>query len=672
MKNFKLQSLLAIILSVTTLCTACKKPQESSGPSPDTIPFPSIETDKKEDSPYEDTGKYIVKDGATEYKIVVDKDASARTSIAANELQYFFEEATGIILPIVDDEGLTYDEQGKYFSIGENNLSVGEGSANLTIDKTLLKNSGLRVETKGNTVFLYGGSDQGSIYAVYDFLKDAFGYEFYYEDVYEIDKNVTELPLRKYDITNVPDFDYRTAHTGKFKANTTLAYRYYETATADTDMLIHGTTSQSGDGQLLRYYIPLGDNAAYTPFFEAYPELAEYEEYTEKWKGINLVNGTTPQVCFNAQGDEESYSKLVECLAKILEDSLIKDTNEDHKKFIFGGSDDTNHCGCDACKKTIEDYGSVSASLIKLCNDVKQAVDEWLALSENECYYIDGWSIEPLVYHGYKEPPIKNGEATITCVDGVKPYYAPIGYDWTREFSDADNAIYREYLDGWDKVAGDNDITCWYYGTNFNHYLMPFNCYESIQTHLQATAKVGCSAMMIEVQDNSQGKTTGFDMMKNWLLAKMMWDTDCDMSALVEQWCDAVYGDASSIMADLFSEVRINMSDMAKDFKGTGVIYLDPRREEYYSQSLLERWINKVDEAYAVLENTKATAAQKEMVIAEKVSYLWLMIEIYGDKLPSGVALEYKNEFFRCASEVGMTNYSQHDLINNLKSSYLG
>ncbi len=667
MKKFKFKSIFAIMMSAAMLCSACGSTEESNKLTADTIPFPSVETEKKEESKYETTGKYIVQNGKTDYKIVVQKDASALISVAASELQYFFEEATGIILPIIDDEGLTYGEQGKYLSIGENNLSVGDGSANLTIDKTVLKNSGLRVQTKGETVFMYGGSDQGSLYAVYDFLKDAFHYEFYYEDVYELDENVTELPLRKYDITNVPDFDFRAAHTGKFKANDMLAYRYYENANASTDMLIHGTIGQSGDGQLLRYYIPIVENSTYTPFFEAYPELAKYKPYTGKWQS---VGSGSPQVCFNAQGDAESYEKLVECLAEILEDSLIKDTDKNHKRFVFGGSDDTNYCTCKTCKEKKEEYGSDAGSFIKLCNDVKVKVDAWLQEDGNEGYYREGWSLEPLVYHGYKVPPIKNGKATITCVEGVKPYYAPIGYDWTREYDDPANALYKEYLDGWGKVAGDNQITCWYYGTNFNHYLMPFNGYESVQTHLQATAKVGCSKMMIEIQDNSQGKTTGFDMLKNWLYSKMMWDADCDITALIDSWHKAVYGDASSIMSDLFTEVRINMYEMAKN--GYGGIYLNPKSDKYYSQSLLERWINKVDEAYAVLENTNATDAQKEMVVAEKVSYLWLMIEIYGDNLPSGVSLAYKNEFFRCASYAGISNYSQHDLINNLKSSYLG
>ena len=54
-------------------------------------------------------------------------------------------------------------------------------------------------------MYIVGGSDNGVLYGVYDFLKVNFGYEQYYKDCFDIDTGVTDLPLKNYNITDIPD-----------------------------------------------------------------------------------------------------------------------------------------------------------------------------------------------------------------------------------------------------------------------------------------------------------------------------------------------------------------------------------------------------------------------------------------------------------------------------------
>ena len=69
------------------------------------------------------TEKDFVKDGKTDYKILVSPSASTLVANAVTEFRYFFEEATGIKLDVVYDNGnMTHTSAQKYISIGETQL----------------------------------------------------------------------------------------------------------------------------------------------------------------------------------------------------------------------------------------------------------------------------------------------------------------------------------------------------------------------------------------------------------------------------------------------------------------------------------------------------------------------------------------------------------------------
>ena len=111
-------------------------------------------------------GEYLVRDGKTEYKIVYPAAATDNENLAVSELQTYFEAATGIVLSTVPDTGLTYAADAKYISVGAATVLDG---AEIEFDETLLKQTGVRVVTKGNTIFLAGAHDYGTLYAAYEF-----------------------------------------------------------------------------------------------------------------------------------------------------------------------------------------------------------------------------------------------------------------------------------------------------------------------------------------------------------------------------------------------------------------------------------------------------------------------------------------------------------------------
>ena len=638
----KIKSLIALLLcSVSVFATACGKSNNEGSGNDTSTP----ETQSKQPLG-EDTGEYILQGGSTDYKIVIDGTPTENIQFASNELQYFFKDATGVTIPIVSADGLSYTDTVKYICVGDNEFLE---SAGIEIDKATLKLSGLRIVTKGNSIFLFGGSDYGSIYSVYAWLNDVVNYEFYYDNIWEIDKEVKDIPLRDYDYTSIPDFDIRTPQTGTFK-NKTLASRYNLMRLTDTDILLHGAVSQSSDGQIRKYYLP----------DEEYNIPANADWYSGD------------QICFTAHGNPASYEALVDAMVEVMCDSLQEDLTG--FRFILGGADNSTSCTCPTCTEATNYYGSNAGAFIKFSNDIRVKLDAWLATEEGAPYNRDYLTIEPLVYLNYDSPPVKTDErgnkyATIQCVPGVKPFYAPLPMDWTTSIYDPKNDLYFQKTQEWGLVS--EALSCWYYGTNFDYYLMPFNTFETMQEMLQLTKSIGGDMMMIQGQGNTRGMTSGWAMMKFWLYSKMMWDVDCDMESLIDDWCRVVYADASNIMSDFFDEVRINMYAMnQKGYDGKRIIYRDPRKPEYFSKALLLRWINTCDEALALLQHRNVDETRQAMICAEKAGCLWLLVEIYGDSGPKEEKLMYVDEFFEMCTIAKISNWNHHEGVGKLKETY--
>ncbi|MGN1052081.1 MAG: hypothetical protein ACI4SH_01665, partial [Candidatus Scatosoma sp.] len=156
-----------------------------------------------------ETSEYLVKNGKTEYVLVADSAASGVERTAIDEFKTLFKQATGINIPEKNASGLVHSADAKYISIGENDLFE---SADIELDKHTLTDEGVRIVTKEKSVYILGGGQYGTLYAVYDFMQITFHYEQYYLDCMEIDSGVTEQKLLNYDVTDIPDIRKRSTN----------------------------------------------------------------------------------------------------------------------------------------------------------------------------------------------------------------------------------------------------------------------------------------------------------------------------------------------------------------------------------------------------------------------------------------------------------------------------
>ncbi|MFM8290766.1 MAG: DUF4838 domain-containing protein [Planctomycetia bacterium] len=111
----------------------------------------------------------LAEEGRSDYTIVVAKDAAAPVRFAAEELQKYLRQITGVRLPIVPD------------GTGDAALCVGE-SASLAAEFDRLRadlrprgDDGYLMRSRGKRIMLVGNSPRATLYAVYHFLEKHLG-----------------------------------------------------------------------------------------------------------------------------------------------------------------------------------------------------------------------------------------------------------------------------------------------------------------------------------------------------------------------------------------------------------------------------------------------------------------------------------------------------------------
>lgn len=163
-----LMLLMVVDVMVSASGSQEESPQETSDYAIETL---NITSD------YVDSQAAIVQ-GIEAYSILLPDQASEELEFAASELNYFLAEITGITLPIIY-ESTAADILDKWISIG--NTTIFEASG-YSLDG--LKDDSSVVKSYKNSILLYGGSERGATYAVYNLLEYWFSLKIYTPDCY--------------------------------------------------------------------------------------------------------------------------------------------------------------------------------------------------------------------------------------------------------------------------------------------------------------------------------------------------------------------------------------------------------------------------------------------------------------------------------------------------------
>ena len=268
-----------------------------------------------------ETDKYIIKNGYTDYKILIPKGMAENDYIASavSDLKVMFSEAANIDLDVIEDGQQA--SNGKYLVVHSTSLCSAES---IGATREALGRGGFRIVTKGDNVIMCGATPESSMYAAYEFLHQALGFDLLYTDYYVLDKNVKNLKLMNYDVTDIPDFEYRIQSTGWIRYNDQNRKRMKWTNDSD-------------------WIIPVNGNNWHNTFDYLPPET--YKASNSEW----YSEPRGDQLCYTAHGDEESRAEMIDIISAKVIELFSMETYKDYNHISISIQDNQNCCICDTC-----------------------------------------------------------------------------------------------------------------------------------------------------------------------------------------------------------------------------------------------------------------------------------------------------------------------------------
>jgi len=626
LKN-KMKKILATVLAsfLTLSVVGC-------GGEKNSVPEESTKIRGMHERTVSETDVMLAKDAKTDYVIVIgENETNDAVLFAVDELKQNFFRATGAILEIKYDSEIAYQNDTKVLSIGETSLLQ---TAGVTFDKAELGPSGYVVQTKGNSVFMVGATGNGSLYAVYGWLREQFEYEYYSIGEVYIQKDLAEEKLLNVTLKDKPDFTYRLTNFGEAWFDETVARR------AQVD---------ASNSLWVNF-----DGVEYHTSFNIVPPEMYFEEHR------NWYSRTGHQLCFPQDPGglaDVVAARMIEGFKEFPDRNIATFTQQDHNSW----------CDCDLCRASLEKYGTNSAVYVQFVNRVAEQIEAWV---QAECPERD-ILIAMFAYQQTEDAPVKETKKgyepiddSVRLRDNVALFYCPIYANYYYTFNDKENVKEATTLNKWNALS--KNLFVWMYGANFRIYMAPYNNFSSMQENYRFLYDRGAKYLFDQQQFN-QVSGTGWYKLRAYLSNKLQWQIDQDQTKLINDFFDNYYKDASAVMKRLFDEENTWFAYLAEHHGYTGNVSYTLStlvKEEFWPQGLLEGWLALIDEAYAAIAPLKVSNPSlydtlKDRITLESLTFRYMQLELYDVFYSENDVQRMKQSLKDDCTSLGVRQYSE-------------
>ncbi len=581
LKNL-LQKTVAGMLVVSSVVgfAACTPPREEEKDDDNTVLFPDTETKPEAPKFTVVEGKYFVENGVSDYVIVYAPESRCipnNTVTPDGELITFFAEATGVTLTAYAD-GETVPEGKKIISIGETSYAE---AANITGAK--MSSESFRIVSDDSNVYIVG-EGYGVLWGVYELLECLFGYTFYKENVWYIDRGVRTLNFIDIDNTVVPNIAYSPA--------------YHSTALFGNNVTAYRLRHHSERTLMVEYYhnaLLILDPAVYG---------ADH---------ANWYSTGNDQLCYNARGNADELAAMTETVAQYFAKLLRENTAVSYASFSM--MDTHSWCACEACIESETKYQSKSAAMLILSQNI--------ALRINEILHDEGDTrdikILTMIYNAAEDVPVSvNEKGEYQLIDSsldfsnVIPLWAVMSMkSHEKAWTDPENAAAFEMLKKIDACF--DEFWVWDYCVNFRDYLIPINVFNNIEEDFKILKQFNISLYLYQGDHTAQNAST-FGSLRTYLLSEYMMNPNQDIDVLTEKYFENVYGAGADAMKEIYDRYRIlaayNSEDHGDVLAWDESIYSSTMLSaEYFPRGVLRDWLALLDDAYEAIEAKKSENA---------------------------------------------------------------
>ncbi len=436
------------------------------------------------------------------YTIVVSATASPSERHAAKELQTHLKKISGALLPLRDDSG----------PLETHDILVGFNAhtreAGVSVQPESLGTEGYRLCTAAQRLLILGGPQRGVLYGVYAFLEEVLGCRWFTPTVSRIPRR-DRVEVAPMDKTYLPPLEYRDpyyvdAFNGDWAArNQVNGYH------VNAGKKHGGCVSYAGFVHTFDTLLPVSE------FYDEHPE------YYALIDGKRVRENTQPCLTNPAVFD-------------IVLDRVRQRIRENPQAAIVSVSqnDNYNYCQCDACRALDEQEESHAGTILAFVNRIAAVLAE---------EYPD-LIVDTLAYQYTRKPP-----KTIRPLPNVAVRLCSIECCFSHPMEECQevaafrekgfNNTFQSDLEGWASIC--DRLYIWDYVTNFRHYLLPFPNFKVMQPNIQFFIRNHVRGVFEEGNYAVGGGE--FSQLRQYVLAKLLWNPDYDVELAVEEFLTAYY-----------------------------------------------------------------------------------------------------------------------------------
>lgn len=363
----------------------------------------------------------ITQAGKSDYTIIVSSNADSITLHAANVLQSYLKEISGVNLPIADDSTPAADYE------------INLGSTN-RVKTTPAENDGFRINTDGTKVFITGGSAKGTLYGVYALLEEQLGCRLYAANVKVVPSQANISIPTDLNIIQTPIITFRDVH---YTPTNNQEY-------VDWHHLSHDAKGGNPEwGLWVHTFERLLPTATY---WKSHPEY------------YSLINGqrTTSQLCL-------SNPAVLEIVCQNLAKEIA--LRPECKYWSVSSNDNFGYCQCDKCKAMDDMDGSPTGSVIQFVNKVAERFPDKI--------------ISTLAYQYSRAAPKVTKPAA-----NVNIMFCNIECNRSKPIAtDPSSESFRNDMQQWAQLT--DNILVWDYVIQFKNLVSPFPNFHILQSNIQ-------------------------------------------------------------------------------------------------------------------------------------------------------------------------------------------
>jgi len=236
------------------------------------------------------------------------------------------------------------------------------------------------------------------------------------------------------------------------------------------------------------------------------------------------------------------------------------------------------------------------------------------------------------------------------------------------------NAAFMDNLAGWDAIT--DSLYIWHYNTIFANYLLPQPDLDEIAADIPLYKRSGVKGIFMQgtytaMQDNRPTGGGGFmDDLKQYLIAKLLWNTRADVKAIRADFLNGFYGKAAGPVDQYLNLLH----DKVRRDNIHGFIFNSPQATAGLMTPEIVAAADKLfDEAQSLAENEEVLARVKHARLS--LEYFKVMQE--ANQAASGTpeqkaeALRKLTDFAaRCKAD-GITQWSEGGTVDAIMERWL-